>query len=416
MWLRYQTLSKMPAGALGIIVNSTVSPGGMSSLRPPGEGPPVPGATTRGAILHTLCRHRNLSRIDIAQRLNLNISTISIAVKELIQEGILCECGVIKAVRGRPKTRLAIAEDVVVCGVDVSESGVTAGVVDLSGRILALDRTYYSSSLAHLPSFLDRILRRLALDPHVARVEGVGVTLAEDLLPTIESLGTEPLALRAAALREKLKESVGLHVEVESEMHSMVLGESLFGALSGVQNAVLVHVSDTIRATIVSNGKLHAGTADWASQIAHLIVDPNGARCSCGQRGCLDAIASSRAVLDSYRKAGASNSASLTIQDFLDRVEDQDPVALQILRVQVEALASSLRALVLVAAPQVILLAGPIVKIWREVEPVLQRAMLAVCGPNGVAAVRRSTNPEQMRLLGAAATVLSRNDRYRSYS
>jgi predicted NBD/HSP70 family sugar kinase len=340
----------------------------------------------------------------------MDVSTISLAIKRMRAQGIVCERGAMKASRGRPKTRLAIAEDIVVCGVEITASGASIAVVDLSGRILALDWAHCSRDMEQMPAFLSRTLQRLDHDPRIARVEGVGITLASDLWSGMDETEVKSLSGIVVKLKAKLEKSLGVPVEVESEIHSIALGESMFGSLSGVANAVLVHVGDTVSATRVSNGRLFAGTEGWSGQIAHLMVDPNGAACPCGQRGCLDTTASMPAVLERYRMAG--NSSPIGIQEFLNRVESLDPLALQVLAVQVEGLASGLRALLLVVSTQAIVVAGPIVKIWDQVQPMLQEAMLSKCGPCRDVKIHRSSNPDQMRMLGAAAAVLCRHDRY----
>lgn len=353
----------------------------------------------RASILRMLCRDHNLSRIDIADRLRVDMSTISLAVKKLMEEGIVCERGSIKAHRGRPKTRLAIAEDLVVCSVEVAATGVTAAVVDLFGRILTLKRTYYSPGLENLPAFLRTMIDELR-HSHPLRIEGIGITLADALAADAEL---------CSRLKADLEKRLGLYVEVQGDMQSMLLGESLFGSLAGIGSAVLLHVSDTVRATLVSQGKLPVGAAEWSGQIAHIVVAPEGPVCACGQRGCLNSVASSAAVLEQYRVACGADAPAIGIDEFHSRVEDGDAIAIAVLTSQAEALAAGLRTLLLMAVPEVVLVAGPVVRSWHIVEPILRRAVHGIRAGNHGVAIHRNTNPEQMQLLGAAAIVLGRN-------
>jgi predicted NBD/HSP70 family sugar kinase len=325
-------------------------------------------------------------------------------VKIMIGQGLVYEVGTVKAGRGRPKTRLAISEEVAVCGVEISAKGVTAALVDLQGRVLALERTYYSPRLANLTP----VLRRLIRESHarVSRIEAVGVALGENLCAP-EGCLWDSRCITPAELKAELEMGTGLPVEIETEMRAMMIGETIFGALDDVESSAIVDVSDTIRAVMVSKGNLYSGTTR-IGEISHLVIDPNGPPCPCGQRGCLGAVASSRAVLENYRRLARGGASLIGISDFYRLVAKGGTLAVSVFQLQAEALARACRALSQMTASQAILLTGPIVDFWSVTGPRLMEAIREVSGNSKVVDIRHNSHPEQMRILGAAAVALSR--------
>ena len=77
---------------------------------------------------------------------------------------------------------------------------------------------------------------------------------------------------------------------------AMAMAEGWKGAAQGLANYCVMSVSTTIGAGIVLDGELIDGASGNAGQVGHIIVEPNGRRCGCGARGCLEAEASGLAI------------------------------------------------------------------------------------------------------------------------
>ncbi|MFI6602640.1 ROK family protein [Nonomuraea sp. NPDC050536] len=90
--------------------------------------------------------------------------------------------------------------------------------------------------------------------------------------------------------------ALGPPVVIERDTNVAALGEATFGAARGVADFAYVTVSTGIGASIVYGGRLLTGAHGYAGEIGHFPVDPGGPRCGCGNRGCLEALASGSGI------------------------------------------------------------------------------------------------------------------------
>jgi len=97
---------------------------------------------------------------------------------------------------------------------------------------------------------------------------------------------------------ELMRAELGLAVRVENDANLGAFGEWVAGAARGADTAVYVKLSTGVGAGLVVGGQPFAGTGGTAGELGHLVLDPGGARCRCGHRGCLETIAGSQALLD----------------------------------------------------------------------------------------------------------------------
>ncbi len=97
-------------------------------------------------------------------------------------------------------------------------------------------------------------------------------------------------------IREVLEEKTGVRVLLDNDANLAALGEHLYGAGRGAENMVFITVSTGVGGGLILGGRLYRGAADGAGEIGHMTVLPYGPRCSCGNRGCLEALASGTAI------------------------------------------------------------------------------------------------------------------------
>jgi len=93
-------------------------------------------------------------------------------------------------------------------------------------------------------------------------------------------------------IRQMLEDKLGKPVVFENDANVACWGEYVLGAGMGVKDMVFFTLGTGIGGGIISGGKLLAGCGDNAAELGHIIVYPDGRRCNCGQRGCVEAYAS----------------------------------------------------------------------------------------------------------------------------
>lgn len=97
-------------------------------------------------------------------------------------------------------------------------------------------------------------------------------------------------------MEEKLRETFGVGAALDNDVNLGVLAELHFGAAVGRSTVFGVFPGTGIGGGLVVNGRVHRGASGAAGEIGHMIVDPQGPRCGCGKRGCLEALYSRPAL------------------------------------------------------------------------------------------------------------------------
>ena len=190
----------------------------------------------------------------------------------------------------------------VALSIDIGGSKIAVGLVTRSGELI--DRTQFvvnaqdssEELFEDLSRAVDAQLLR-AVDHHGVRPSVVGVGSAGPITANVETIS--PLNIpqwRGFELRQRLETLTGLPVFGDGDAKALALAEGWLGAARGVDNFMAMVVSTGVGGGIVLNGQLLDGETGNAGHIGHVIVEPNGRRCTCGGRGCLEAEASGPAI------------------------------------------------------------------------------------------------------------------------
>ena len=177
-------------------------------------------------------------------------------------------------------------------GVDIGGTKIAAGVVTGDGTILDRTRvpTPPDDEAATLAALLEVVDELRAANPAVEAI-GVGAAgLVE--WPGGNARWAPHNTYRRLELRRLLHERTGLPTIVDNDANAAAWAEARFGAGVGGDDLVLVTVGTGIGGGLVLGGHLYHGEHGFAGELGHLIVDPGGDRCACGNHGCLEAMAS----------------------------------------------------------------------------------------------------------------------------
>lgn len=186
--------------------------------------------------------------------------------------------------------------------IDIGGSKIAVGLVTRNGELI--DRTQFvvntqdssEELFDDLSRAVDAQLLR-AVEHHGVRPSVVGVGSAGPITANVETIS--PLNIpqwRGFELRQRLESLTGLPVFGDGDAKALALAEGWLGAARGVDNFMAMVVSTGVGGGIVLNGQLLDGETGNAGHIGHVIVEPNGRRCTCGGRGCLEAEASGPAI------------------------------------------------------------------------------------------------------------------------
>jgi predicted NBD/HSP70 family sugar kinase len=323
------------------------------------------------------------SRATLAAETGLNKTTVSSLVADLIHWGLVVESDVLNPGSvGRPATAVKVnGEGVVGIGLEINIDYLAVIAVDLLGRqrervLVAVDNRGRSPArvLSHLTRLATGVLDGVLGQGLVP----VGATLA---VPGLVDVGRGELMVspnlgwtrtRLASMLRKRLAAYDLAVLVDNEANLAALAELWSGTGQRVANFLYVSGEVGIGAGVVLNGELLRGAHGFAGELGHVTVDPDGALCTCGSRGCLEAYVGLEALLRSAALAFTEGPGTVTQDDWipalLERAESDARVAAGLFEVG-RWLGIAVAGVANVVDPQAVVLGGffaPLAEWLRE--------------------------------------------------
>ncbi len=257
----------------------------------------------RTRILQLLRECGPLSKIQIANELEISPSTAGVLCEVLMQEGIITVAGIGQSAGGRRPTLLQLNERAkFVLGCDIGVTHVVSVITDLSGKVL--ERSWITTDprdeseriLHHLRTSLQEVIDRA--EATLERILGIGVSVPGlmDLDNGISVLAPNLPKWRNVPIVRFLKDAFNLPAFMVNDAGAMALGEHYFGAGRGYRDLVGVNIGVGIGAGIILDGRLYRGGAGGCGEIGHVTVNENGPSCPCGSNGCLELMAAGPAI------------------------------------------------------------------------------------------------------------------------
>lgn len=188
-----------------------------------------------------------------------------------------------------------------VIGIDLGGTQIRAAIVQ-HAHILARAATRTGENPTPervLPRIFATVQRALNdAGVQIETIAGIGVASPGPLDPRTGMVYAPPNlpAWTAVPLRALLQEQYHLPVFVENDANTAALGEYRFGAGQGTRTMVYLTVSTGIGGGVIVDGQLLEGADGSAAELGHMTIDWRGARCACGNLGCLEALASGTAI------------------------------------------------------------------------------------------------------------------------
>ncbi len=235
-------------------------------------------------------------------------------------------------------------------GLDIGGTHVRCARVEADGMVQAhLRRPTARRAELLLDDVLDLIARLRV--PGTAAV-GVGVPGRVDAKRR-KVLSGGYVDLSTLQFVQEIEQAVGLPVIVENDAAMALLAEQAFGNAKGRTNVVLLTVGTGIGGAVLEHGRLMRGRRS-AGQLGHMILDPDGQSCLCGQRGCLETMVAGPALARLLEQEGFSGAAS--VLDLLSR--PSDPSSVRVLERWARPLWQAISSLTALFDPEALLLGG----------------------------------------------------------
>ena len=367
-------------------------------------------------------RERGLaSRAELARMTGLSRSTISTIVGDLLEAGLAGErdgqpSGESHA--GRPPVMVALNRSAgLALGLDFGHRHLRVAVSDLSHTVLA--ETWCEMDVDHsadqgldtAAEFVERVLDEAGAERE--RVIGVGMGLPAPIDRATGSVQASSIlpgwvGVDAAA---EAGSRLGLPVEVENDANLGALAELVWGAAKGRSEVAYIKVSTGIGAGLISGGRLHHGVGGTAGEIGHTVVAEGGPVCRCGNRGCLETLASSRAIASLL---STSRGEEIGSRRLLGLCDEGDPATRRLLGDAGRAIGMAVANLCNIINPECVIVGGDLSAAGEVLLAPLRDVVRRNAIPSAVGELEivAGVLGERAEMLGALALVLHESDRF----
>jgi predicted NBD/HSP70 family sugar kinase len=367
-------------------------------------------------------RERGLaSRAELARMTGLSRSTISTIVADLLEAGLAGErdgqpSGESHA--GRPPVMVALNRSAgLAVGLDFGHRHLRVAVSDLSHTVLA--ETWCEMDVDHsadqgldkAAEFVERVLDEAGANRE--RVIGVGMGLPAPIdraTGSVQASSILPGWVGVDAAAEAASR-LGLPVEVENDANLGALAELVWGAAKGRSEVAYIKVSSGIGAGLISGGRLQHGVGGTAGEIGHTLLAEGGPVCRCGNRGCLETLASSRAIAELL---SASRGEPVSTRRLLDLCAAGDAAAQRLIGDAGRAIGVAVANLCNMLNPESVIVGGDLSAAGEVLLAPLREVVHRNAIPSAVADLEivAGVLGERAEMLGALALVLRESDRF----
>lgn len=319
--------------------------------------------TPRSAEIFTrIITHGPVSRLDIGRLTGLSQAKVTKTVNPLIEGGYVTVGEHAEhSFPGRPVRPLSVvSRSMIAIGVKVNADEIFAVTVSLGNEVLGSTRRRLKShdpesTVAAIVTSVTSLIAQLG--DTAANLTGVGVSVSGDIDSTTGLVRDSPLlGWSHFPLGSRLAEQLPLPITVENDVRALAKSEQWFGAGRDAESFAIITIGAGIGCGIYVNDDVVVGAHGVAGEIGHLPLASSDALCVCGRRGCVEAVASSRAIRDAVSLERGE--PDLTLTDVIRLAHEGDPAAVDAFERAGTAIGAAVAATVNLFGPEVVVIAG----------------------------------------------------------
>ncbi len=366
----------------------------------------------RQIILNYIREEGPISRASIAQTTELQRSTVSLIVDELLKASLVEEIYG-ESSGGRPPQLLSLKTiNAVAIGIDLGKKFTKVATCDLSGRLI--EKCSFSTSrdfnttITNITDTCKRLIK------NNSSIEGIGISLPGMVESWNGRIVNIPhLDWQYPKIIEKIYEATGIPVLVENDTNAIALAELWLGRpeIRNVRDFVVVLIDEGIGTGIVFDGQLYRGKDGVAGEFGHMTIGSNAPiACAAGKTDCWEAFASERSAVARYIKLQGENPKQdkILFNELIERAINGDENAVKSLKETAYYIGVGISNMVQGLSPEVTIVVGNITNAWSLISEELNRSTEnAVCQGFPKVNIMPSTLGELPSLMGAFSLVLA---------
>lgn len=311
-------------------------------------------------------------------------------------------------------------------GIDLGGTKIFTAVADKDGNIIAEKKIATETELGQ-ERIKENIFRSVfavmeEAELHKDDIRAIGLG-SPGPLNVKKGIIYEPsnLSIKNMPIVDLLEEKTGISAYLENDANTAALGEKVFGIGKKADNLIYMTISTGIGGGIIIDGKIYYGIDGNAGEIGHMIIDPDGPHCGCGNKGCFETFSSGTAIKRMGNEAAADGSSPLLGQiaeepggidakKVAEAARKGDQIALNIFKTVGNYLGIGLANLVNIFNPEMIILGGGVMKAGEffldKAEEVMKERALAASADT--VKIREAVLGERIGVKGAIAVALQK--------
>ncbi len=227
-------------------------------------------------------------------------------------------------------------------GVDIGGTNTDLGLVRDDGTIVAR-RNFSTCDFPAGDLYVGELRKNIdaLVSDNSVKTEGIGIGAPNGNFFTgsVENASNVSF-LNGVPLKGILEETFGVPVAVSNDANAAAFGEMVYGGAAGLQDFMTITFGTGVGSGIVVNGRLVLGKTGSAGELGHMVLVPEGRRCNCGRKGCLEEYASARGICKTFSELRSESAgycgrlygipdSELTSKLIADAAQQGDPLAIE---------------------------------------------------------------------------------------
>jgi len=297
-------------------------------------------------------------------------------------------------------------------GIDLGGTFIKFALVSDSGDVIFTSKLAIGSSSTR-DDILETIRKAIDMSMEVAShksmsVSGIGIGSPGVCCDGVVVGGADNLnGWVDVHLSEMFSSKFNLPVLIDNDANVMGLGEAVFGAAQNCTDVIFLTVGTGIGGAIVADGKLYGGYKNRGTEMGHVTIDHKGIACNCGGRGCLEAYASTGALLRQYAEATGKNESELDGFYLVQQFKEGEEAAVKCMEEHTDYLGHGIAGFINTFAPQKVVIGGGISEAGQFYIDMIKKSAMGYAMPDCAANtdVVAATLGNMAGCLGAASLI-----------
>lgn len=330
-------------------------------------------------IFYKISSEGPLTKADLSRQLNLKHATLSRAVDALIDKGLLEQIASDKYsnVGRKPKLLAVNPTAFYLIGVDISR--LYLGILLADARFQKIEYIQDELSRSTSPDFIinrikshvSQLLRKYSIDKKKVLGLGIGAVgkLKKDEGTVIyaDNFGVD---WSNVPLKKLLQKELDIPIVLENGANAAAFAEFMIGSARKCQHVLYVHIGVGIRCGVINEGRIIRNLNNIDSTYGHIVIEPSGKKCKCGNYGCLVMYSATRAIVEEYIKMCKLQNIpipqetleTMRFENVVDFFEKGEETAAAVLTNAAVYMGIGLANIISILNPEVVVLGGPVIE------------------------------------------------------